>query len=103
MPFRDQDDAGETHRHRQVALVDRDGALAAGLGEGGASLPPHFLDATRMDHVAVEDRELSPPEGYVISFVKLHHHRLGSPTLWGQASTFLPQRDLCCGNLRHGV
>jgi hypothetical protein len=56
-----------------------------------------------MDHVAVEDRELSPPEGYVISFVKLHHHRLGSPTLWGQASTFLPQRDLCCGNLRHGV
>jgi len=27
----------------------------------------------------VEHREPSPPEGYVVSFVKFHRHRLGSP------------------------
>jgi len=36
---------------------------------------------TRPECIAppVEHRELSPPEGYVVSFIKFHHHGLGSP------------------------
>ena len=39
-----------------------------------------LTSSTQHEWVALpaEHREQSPPEGYVVSFVKFHHHRLGS-------------------------